>query len=1347
MDGLEMEKSVSTIPSPPEVYEDPYLSVRDALWFHTGINDLVGIALYKMERAFAYNSVFFLKAALDLQLHYLALELSLSSSVKLNISYVERIAEILAVRLARREKDNNSPSRELQLRTLVSALSILSKQRRKLKNETYTILLDRLSERDYENATRYIKEGMSPAFGSGDCEFVVRYACDLVRGMPNDFGLRQFEGFGSQAVHFMFAEGLVNQSGTELTFEHETSLKQLEKIYERMTVPPSDWHEDVHLLSETVRHTINLEYQSKSARNDMLPPAHSGPLPGNIPRIIIERIQKELSTTGLAAADGEPFTSRETQLFITALLDLLVQLVTAFPSCEEAIETSEQLALSIITTSKNRELRLKAFELIIASTTGCDEDEFYGAMRDLESYINKVATTKAGTDIEELHLEKRAAMDRYGKKMIRYTGAIESLHRRLQDRTRGGGNVTDRSLTVSPSWECFSSTAVPASTGTIFSQSVSNSPISQFTKILQNNSFSHVYDQPSGPSTSNPPESLNGDQRRFITYEMQPFTPGDYDRSGTSLSDYPQIDEVDPTYYRPLSFQRDAVEILQVSSYRRRKPQPQLPTFPIAEEEVTAPHDYIEAQSSPVAKRASGSEVGDILADDLDEFRPRRYQPLGMLTERKRVNDEEQHKRSIEAATRRDSNEDWVIVGDLQEATNKLTKAQVELDLAAGAESSEAGQGILQDGQGGEACIQSNSGEEFRAVSEGLVLEGAHSEPSITYTLPPQPYEEKIPVDSLTENDGIAWGKMEQEDKGGRDTRCSFDLPIQGLNDEVDLPIQGLNDEEYCLPKQDPESSDRRRSELLPIVAAPELGDTLKFGANLSYSIIRDGSDAPEVVEVVPAAVYGVDNDAHLISKKKPSRASRLFSSLPGSSVKLSRLGSLRFNTSCSPPPRTAAPGPEVVPPSHPLTLRKSQTGPDVRNEKMEILRRHANITYKAAPGSSSDSSPNVSSEPLFSPSTFQPTSSFNVTDYDSIVAENVYRLTPKENFLSFLTLDCRHVIYMSNDGFQVFMVPTQHDPIPVKARHTYRLGEAEGLKKGKVPWEYKSGAASRRYIATITKERVQVHDLQQSCTAIYTKKTQDHEYHSVAVAADKMAVGMTPINGGVGEGVITIFKMRNATTNAARKWEEWKVIRLTISAIGLDGDDGVPYFLSLTRDAKGLTACTRSGHFFAWDIAGRGEPVLISSGRVIIQAGIGSEVLTASFLFPDMQHILCSTMSMNDDNPGWVGCFTEPTRSVAQQAPHRPLRQVGLKIHHSAVSPNGNATAFLSRTGRINIVPIMRIEGDSNVTTLAATSAEQRLQASSAPEGAGRIMFTPQGDKLIGVDKKGKVVVLSFKK
>lgn len=137
----------------------------------------------------------------------------------------------------------------------------------------------------------------------------------------------------------------------------------------------------------------------------------------------------------------------------------------------------------------------------------------------------------------------------------------------------------------------------------------------------------------------------------------------------------------------------------------------------------------------------------------------------------------------------------------------------------------------------------------------------------------------------------------------------------------------------------------------------------------------------------------------------------------------------------------------------------------------------------------------------------------------------------------------------------------------------------------------------------------MQIHDIQQNCSPIYTKKTQDHEYHSITIAADKVAVGMVPITGGVGEGAVNIFKMRSATAGVGQKWEEWKLIRLTVPYFGGGGGDnfGVPYLLSLTRDGKGLTACTRSGHFFAWDITGRPDPILISSGRILTEADMVS--------------------------------------------------------------------------------------------------------------------------------------------
>lgn len=92
----------------------------------------------------------------------------------------------------------------------------------------------------------------------------------------------------------------------------------------------------------------------------MFPTAEPRLLPGNIPQIIIERIKRELGSMNLIGVYEDSINVHETSLFVTALLDLLVQLVVAFPACEEAIESSEQLALRIITTSNDREVRLKA---------------------------------------------------------------------------------------------------------------------------------------------------------------------------------------------------------------------------------------------------------------------------------------------------------------------------------------------------------------------------------------------------------------------------------------------------------------------------------------------------------------------------------------------------------------------------------------------------------------------------------------------------------------------------------------------------------------------------------------------------------------------------------------------------------------------------------------------------------------------------------------------------------------------------------------------------------------------------------------------------------------------------
>lgn len=201
-------------------YVEPYVTAKETLWLIPGIDNIVRSALRRMEKAFAYNSVYFLKVVLDLQVTYLGLNPAPAPDTVLDTNLVLRIAEIMAGRMARRDRDNNSPSRELQLRTLVSALSLLYQIRiEKLEDYTYAKLLKDVSERDSDNRTKF-EEGNDGRPSNGDVEFLVRYACDLIRCLPSN--LPNFSDSNSQAmnVHLLFAAGFIVSHSVSAILKH-----------------------------------------------------------------------------------------------------------------------------------------------------------------------------------------------------------------------------------------------------------------------------------------------------------------------------------------------------------------------------------------------------------------------------------------------------------------------------------------------------------------------------------------------------------------------------------------------------------------------------------------------------------------------------------------------------------------------------------------------------------------------------------------------------------------------------------------------------------------------------------------------------------------------------------------------------------------------------------------------------------------------------------------------------------------------------------------------------------------------------------------------------------------------
>ncbi|KAF8460629.1 hypothetical protein BDZ91DRAFT_738835 [Kalaharituber pfeilii] len=1372
-DITEPEGLHSIISECPEICEDPFLSAKDALWFHTGINELVRIALEKMKKAFAYNSVFFLRAVLELQIQYLALKPFPPAAVILEIQYIQRIADIMSKRLARREKASSDLSRELQLRTLVAAISLLSQYPNfKINNDSYASLLNYVSARDYEDHVRYLTEGCWNTLGNGDCEFLVRYACDLVRCMPNDFAMFHICGFGPPAVHFMLAAGLVNQSEGDLT------VGDMEQIYARIVAAPSEWHGDIRHLAEYVSHATHLKYQALSLNNTMHTVMHSESFPMNITHTIIDRIEKELAGIELIISKEDFIPPREAQLLVAGLLDLLDQLVASFSSSEIRSRV-EELALKIITTSNIPEFRFKAFELIASSTTGCTSAQFLDVLTNLEIRTNTIAAKQKACGLpkfQELKNEKRAAVSKYFKKLMMYREALESLHKRLQDRDRGGANDTDRTLTASPSGERTAherATICPTPSGTIFIQSVNSSPVSQIQSRKETSNPSLDQQQHHTLYTSNTLAALNGDVKQHGPQgkqNSQGFSDSPVFES-KSLKDLQGPGKTPSSLEIPICFQRNALEPLRLSSPQQKRIQPtmSLSTEEPAESKEILPPSVPPRQCTPVKSTDSPFLRSLSISMSPEGANISAGQIIDCVAE-SNDSDEKLAKHEVTEKVTGDKDQDNV-ENSLESPGSQTNQLEHDLCIKNKEQDLQDESAVCQD-EIGEAHDRESSCEAHTIEKTDESVHPHGSTPPLSGSsnsgaLPPQPYSEKIPAECSDNREEITIGLgIEVRGVGGNEHQDNLLCPgDRKAKSSFDLPLQGISDADYSVSKRQTEERNNallRLSAQSPIPVDTELaGMPQSIAADDISCSLRDGSDAPEVVEVSPVEVLGdipMVHERSKVPKKKQSRASRLFASLPGTNIKAtsgsrrSRFGSLRLNSSQSfvsvDRPKLSMiidDAPEVVPQIEPLALRRSQTGPEIYKEKMEILRRHKKSTYSSSIAQA-ESSPNLSYEPSIASPGKQEIQFSSKPDYDSIASEHVYKITVKENALPFLSLDCRHVIYMSTNGFEVFMVPTPCDMVPVKPRYSYRLGEFEGWKKGKVPWEYRAGAASRRYIATITKERVQVHDLQKSCNPVFTQEADGHEYHSIAIAADKLVLGMIPIGGTIGAGVITIYKMNNPRAVGPR-WEAWKNIRLTIVPSG-DGDyHGAPYILALTRDGKGLTACSKSGHFFAWDIAGDHEPVLISHGRVITGEANGAETLTGAFLFPDMKNILCSTVSLSDVDPGWVGCFAEPTRPTIQPPSHHPIRQVGLKIHHSTISPNGNATAFLSRTGQINVVPILRVEGDDNITSTAATAAQQRLQPALSPETAGRIMFTPEGDKLVGVDRNGKVIVLCFTK
>ncbi|TGZ77158.1 hypothetical protein EX30DRAFT_374885 [Ascodesmis nigricans] len=437
-------------------YIDPLITTEEMLWARPNIGEFVEATLDRMGRAFAYNSVYVLKVVMDLQLTYRNITKSLKAqfpeSAFLSLELVLRTATVLSHRLTRKQTDNASLSRELQLRTLISTLTLIitdtKASPRMLPCETYAQLLRDISESDADNQALYAEDGDN-AIKLGDNEYLTRYACDLVRSLPVDMPPPSPD-VNQEVIHFLFATGFINQ------LEERPSRRTINEILSRIRAEPSYWHSTFQIMYDDAASAIRLGRQLKFKKPTQM---------SQFARVWAEEVAKDIITNletefdryqqfdpitaeramieGEEAWDSVP-SARDDQIFIFGMLDLLAQLVLAFSILKDTVDRVVAFAEKVIEVSRKQAFRSKAMELILCSTAGAGENEYYETMRRLDRTIEVIANPHNGLGnqipeekyriiqlVEQLKQEKREAMDRYEKKSVLHTGAMESIQRRM----------------------------------------------------------------------------------------------------------------------------------------------------------------------------------------------------------------------------------------------------------------------------------------------------------------------------------------------------------------------------------------------------------------------------------------------------------------------------------------------------------------------------------------------------------------------------------------------------------------------------------------------------------------------------------------------------------------------------------------------------------------------------------------------------------------------------------------------------------------------------------------------------------------------------------------------------
>lgn len=183
---------------------------------------------------------------------------------------------------------------------------------------------------------------------------------------------------------------------------------------------------------------------------------------------------------------------------------------------------------------------------------------------------------------------------------------------------------------------------------------------------------------------------------------------------------------------------------------------------------------------------------------------------------------------------------------------------------------------------------------------------------------------------------------------------------------------------------------------------------------------------------------------------------------------------------------------------------------------------------------------------------------------------------------------------------------------------------------------------------------------------------------------------------------------------------------------------------IQFSSDSRYVCCSTAlESRFIVISIVNPAEPRLVMKSIRSLDTSLESEGITDLQFFPDNRIMTLTSVAFNSTPiviDTKVGSIVG-VQGIAQPVMLARIEEVGSTIHKAAVSPRGDAVAFLDRNGLVYLMSSSRIDDFENrrVVVVAEVSNAYRVREAAA------MRFSGDGYKLFIVDRKGILYVQDF--